>query len=76
METFNHTINTLFQQLGLDSSDKAIDSFIKQHSPISSGTLLYRANFWKPSQADFLKQAVDEDSDWTGVVDNLNSMLR
>ena len=76
MEKFSHTINTLFEQLGLNSTDKAIEEFIKQHSPVCAQLPLYKANFWSSSQADFLRQALEEDSDWTSAVDTLSTMLR
>jgi hypothetical protein len=76
MEKFSHSITALFEQLGLDSSEEGIDIFTIKHSPIQPNVLLHEAEFWKPSQADFLKQALEEDSDWTGAVDSLNSMLR
>jgi hypothetical protein len=36
---------------------------------------LYEADFWNNAQADFLKQAIDEDADWAEIVDHLNLML-
>ncbi len=76
MESPAHTINALFDQLGLDSSDEDIEAFIDDCHTIPDNLALYDAGFWTPSQAAFLKQAVEEDADWAEVVDNLNAMLR
>ena len=50
------TLETLFEQLGLDSSPKAIDAFIAAH-PLSDDVKLIDAPFWTPQQAQFLKEA-------------------
>lgn len=76
MEPISHSINALFEQLGLDEDDAAIDDFIHKHKPLTKQVLLYEADFWSPSQAEFLKQAVDDDADWANIVEQLNSMLR
>ncbi|NMU76583.1 DUF2789 family protein, partial [Vibrio parahaemolyticus] len=33
-------------------------------------------SFWTMSQANFLKQAIEEDADWAELVDQLDVMLR
>lgn len=76
METGNHTINTLFDQLGLESSESAIRHFVRTHSPLPKNLLLHQATFWNSSQASFLKEAISQDSDWSNVVDQLDNMLR
>jgi hypothetical protein len=76
METPIHSIASLFDQLGLGSSSEEIDSFINRNSPLASGVMLHRANFWNPSQASFLKQMKDDDADWAEIVDQLDTMLR
>lgn len=76
METPIHSLATLFDQLGLDSTDLAIDGFIKTHKPLPGNVDLYKADFWSASQASFLKQAKDEDADWAEIVDQLNAILR
>lgn len=76
MELYLHTLNTLFKQLGLASTDQAIQEFVDIHKPLPRGQLLYEADFWTPAQADFLKQAWDEDADWVEVVDMLDAQLR
>ena len=76
METPIHSLVSLFDQLGLDSRDHAIEDFIKRHKPMPGNLDLSKADFWSASQASFLKQAKDEDADWAEIVDQLNVMLR
>ncbi|MGB5397278.1 MAG: DUF2789 domain-containing protein [Gammaproteobacteria bacterium] len=76
MESHVHSLNTLFKQLGLNSTDAAIETFIHQHRPIPADIELHTADFWSTSQATFLKQVKDEDADWAEIVDQLDVMLR
>lgn len=76
MEMPIHSITSLFDQLGLDSDDKAIEDFINCHKPLPGGVELHKADFWSESQASFLKQVIDEDADWAEIVDQLDVMLR
>lgn len=76
MDTQSHTLQTLFEQLGLDSTDEAIQDFITQHSPLPGNIELQDANFWSPSQAAFLRESKEEDADWAELVDQLDIMLR
>ncbi|GMG87212.1 DUF2789 domain-containing protein [Biformimicrobium ophioploci] len=75
MEPSQHTINELFSQLGLGSEDGDIDAFIDAHQLKSSDSLL-RAEFWSDSQRSFLQEALESDSDWCEVVDQLDARLR
>lgn len=76
MEAPYHSIELLFDQLGLDSSEEAIESFINKNKSLPGHLELYKADFWTNSQASFLKEMKDEDSDWSAVVDLLDTMLR
>lgn len=76
MELSAHNLNSLFEQLGLESSDEAIEQFISEHKPIPANIPLHEASFWKPAQASLLREAVTEDADWAEVVDHLDAMLR
>ncbi len=76
MEPPYHSIESLFNQLGLDSSEQAIESFINKHKSLPGHVELSKADFWTNSQATFLKEMIDEDSDWSTIVDLLDSMLR
>jgi hypothetical protein len=76
MDLSNHTLNTLFQQLGLPDSDQEINDFIEQNKAIDKTIALYEAKIWTPSQSAFLKESQEEDSDWTEVIDHLDAQLR
>lgn len=76
MEAPIHSLNALFEQLGLPSSDKEIQAFIEQNGPLAPSINLSEADFWNPSQATFLSEAIAEDADWARVVEALNLMLR
>lgn len=75
MDTSAHDLEALFAQLGLDNSADAIAAFTSRNK-LSFDVLLHRASFWTPSQAQFIRDAMREDSDWAETVDQLNSMLR
>lgn len=75
METFEHTLNNLFSQLGLSGEDKDIDAFIEKHCPIPKNISLEEAEFWNSSQSQFLKEALLDDSDWAEAIDQLNVRL-
>ena len=76
METPIHSMVSLFNQLGLDSTEEGVKNFINKNSPLPSSIALHKADFWNTSQASFLKQMIDEDADWAEIVDQLNTMLR
>jgi uncharacterized protein involved in type VI secretion and phage assembly len=76
MESHIHSLNALFEQLGLPSSDDEIQAFIQAHQAITPATCLSGADFWTPSQAAFLAEAIAEDADWSRVVDELDVRLR
>jgi hypothetical protein len=76
MEMQNHSLASLFDQLGLGSTDEEIRSFIRTHAPIIGTKSLHEASFWSPSQSHFLKKAEEEDADWADIVDRLNIILR
>jgi len=76
MDTSIHSITSLFDQLGLGSTDKEIEGFINRNRPVSGSVELYNAEFWNTAQASFLKQMKEEDADWAEIVDQLDVMLR
>ena len=75
METSTHNLSALFAQLGLPSGLDEIDRFIRQHQIAVLQVPLEQATFWTPAQADFLREALQEDSDWSDAVDELNARL-
>ncbi len=76
MEIFIHSMVSLFDQLGLENTNEAIDAFIGKNSPLPDNVMLHKADFWNASQSSFLKQMKDEDADWAETVDQLDVMLR
>lgn len=76
MDTSTHTMETLFDQLGLDSSPGAIEQFIREHRPLPAEMALADAPFWNDSQARFLRDGIRADSDWAEVIDDLDAQLR
>jgi hypothetical protein len=68
------TLETLFAQLGLDSTPEAIDAFIVAH-PLAEDVKLIDAPFWSPQQAAFLKEELRDDAEWAMPVDELNQRL-
>lgn len=76
MDTHTHSMHTLFEQLGLDGSEQAIERFVVEAEPIPSNMALWEAPLWNESQARTLKQMKEEDADWAVVVDELDVMLR
>ncbi|AKH69885.1 Protein of unknown function (DUF2789) [Spongiibacter sp. IMCC21906] len=71
-----HTMNTLFQQLGLNDGDDEVEKFIIRHRPLPRDMELHEASFWNKSQAEFLKQALKDDAEWAELVDELDARLR
>jgi Protein of unknown function (DUF2789) len=76
MDTSRHTMPLLFFQLGLASGEKEIQSFVENHKPLAPNIRLAKADFWKPAQAAFLDEAIENDSDWCELVDELDCSLR
>lgn len=75
MYTEEHTIKTLFEQLGLPASKSEIQTFLNDHS-LEDKELIENASFWNAGQAEFIRDSKQEDSDWAVVVDELDAMLR
>ena len=66
-----YNMNELFAQLGLDSSDEAIDKFIADNQ-LSSEEKLIEDNFWTDSQRMFLQEEWQNDAAWVETIDELN----
>lgn len=69
-----YTMNELFAQLGLDSSDEAIEKFIAAHQ-LDEDTQLDKAPFWNDSQMAFVREEWRKDAVWAMVLDELNARL-
>ena len=76
MDTSDHTLQALFLQLGLPHQLEDIQSFIERRKGLSAAIPLEEADFWSPSQAAFLREAIEQDSDWCEIVNQLDSDLR
>jgi chromate reductase, NAD(P)H dehydrogenase (quinone) len=75
LDTDFHTLGDLFRQLGLPDAPAHVEQFIRQHGPLPAGMALCDAPFWTPSQARFLREQLQADADWSGVVDRLATRL-
>lgn len=76
MEDQTHTLKQLFAQLGLPDSPDEIASFIAAHRPLANDVILHEAGFWSPAQRALLAETINDDADWSQVVDVLNNLLR
>ncbi len=76
MELEPHSLKMLFQQLGLPDEEADIEKFIVRHRPLPRDMEIYEASFWNKSQSAFLKQALDDDAEWSELVDELDAMMR
>lgn len=76
MESNLHSLTNLFTQLGLPSNPSDIQTFIQSHRPLDAKIALSDAPFWTAPQAKFLRDQIENDADWSGVVDKLNTILR
>lgn len=76
MEAFTHDLPHLFQQLGLPSDQSAIDKFVKSHKLPNEAVEMADAPFWNSAQAAFLRESIQEDSDWAEAADQLDALLR
>lgn len=74
MDTSLHDLPALFAQLGLPNDSDSMQSFIVSHE-LPPGIRLSQASFWTPAQANFLKEALDEDAEWAEAADEMASLL-
>jgi len=74
MDTTVNTLSSLFEQLGLPSSDQEIEQFVLAHRLDESVSIL-DADFWTDAQRQFLHESLKQDAEWSPIVDDLNVML-
>jgi hypothetical protein len=74
MDTTESRMTTLFEQLGLESSNEAIATFILDHQ-LPADVKVTEATYWSAAQRQFLGEQLKEDADWAIVVDELNEAL-
>lgn len=75
MEFLTHDLAALFAQLGLSNDELSLHRFIHEHR-LDNQTLLPEAPFWNRAQADFLRDALWNDADWSEAIDELDVLLR
>jgi hypothetical protein len=71
-----HHFRELFSQLGLPNDAEKIANFLSKHTGTAVGMRLPDAPYWSPAQAQFLRESLLQDADWTGLVDQLNKALQ
>jgi len=76
MHEHSHNLTSLFDQLGLPSTEKDIETFIHNHRPLAPEIQLSKAPFWTAGQAQFLGEQTKADADWAVVIDKLDTSLR
>lgn len=69
-----YSMSELFAQLGLDSSDEAIDHFI-ENNQLAKEEKLTEASIWNDNQRMFLQEEWEKDAAWVEVIDELNVRL-
>ena len=67
----SYTMNDLFAQLGLDSSDEEIDRFIEENK-VSEDEKMVEASVWSDKQRMFLLEEWQKDAAWAIIIDELN----
>ena len=67
----NYNMNDLFAQLGLDNSDEAIESFIKNNQ-LGKDESLKDSDIWNEKQRMFLQEEWKRDAVWVEIIDELN----
>ncbi|GGB62284.1 DUF2789 domain-containing protein [Shewanella inventionis] len=75
MDTTENDLGHLFKQLGLGYTQQEIDSFVSRNK-VNKDTLLIDADCWNHSQRAFLKEALNEDAQWSEIIDQLDVMMR
>ncbi|RFO96433.1 DUF2789 domain-containing protein [Rhodoferax lacus] len=76
MDPSAHRFRELFAQLGLAHDEQGIGEFLAAHSRLAGNIQLSDAPFWTPAQAVFLCEALQQDSDWAELADQLSAALR
>ena len=74
MDETTPRMTTLFQQLGLDESEQAIATFIRQNQ-LPADVSIVNAPYWTEAQRQFISEQLAADAAWAIVVDQLNESL-
>jgi hypothetical protein len=75
MDTTPHNFSTLFAQLGLENEKDDIEHFIATHK-LDKHLAIASAPFWSQSQKMFIQESLQEDGDWSEMIDLLDNLLR
>lgn len=67
----DYNMNDLFAQLGLDSSDEAIDTFV-ENNQLAKDEELINSDIWNDNQRMFLQEEWKKDASWVEIIDDLN----
>lgn len=70
----DYNMNELFAQLGLESSDEAIDKFIEENQ-MAKEEKLTESPIWNDNQRAFLNEEWHKDAAWVEIIDELNVRL-
>ncbi len=71
----HHKFGELFAQLGLPSNPAAVNEFCARYR-LARQLHIADAPFWTEAQAQFLREAWNDDADWVPVIDALAARLR
>ena len=74
MDTSPHDLSSLLSQLGLASGPSAMAAFLVTYR-LENDMALLEAPFWNEAQVQFLREALQDDSDWAEAVDHLAVLL-
>ncbi len=74
MDQSFHPMSELFTQLGLPANGEEIEKFIKTNR-LKTNQSFVDADIWNTAQKAFLEQALEQDSDWAEIVDQLSVRL-
>ena len=76
MEPFRHTMNDLYQQLGVGTQEAAIAAFIQSHQLAKTSKPVQYADCFTQHQQAFMQQAYEQDADWVALIEQLDVLLR
>jgi len=74
MDTSPHDLSSLFSQLGLANNPAEVDAFVATHR-LGQHMKLCEAPCWSKAQAQFLRESLEQDSDWAEAADALAMLL-
>lgn len=74
MDTGLQNLSALFEQLGLKNDEINMKIFLATHH-LPKGVSISEASFWTASQAEFLRECLNQDAEWAESVDLLATMM-